>query len=262
MVQTVDVDAYALDAGTLEMLEGSSWVALGATMENNVFRVRQEKFRPELNNVLGTIKGTERIISEVAEIECSIPELSAARMALMVPGVQVTISPITVKAGGTPTTLSAAALAGADQVVVASVGIAPNDLVVGNFIRIEAAGVTAEYRKINALAGTTLTLDRPLVRAHAAGASVTETDGDGRSTITGSGVRIPEAAYHDFRLRVDSNEGLYDFIIKNAVNIADAAEMTMSRAGQPAPRLTLQTRYDPANTKLRPWSMVTPGPDA
>jgi hypothetical protein len=256
VVQVVDTKSYFLDAGVLEMDDGSgNYVSLGATMDNNVYRVRQVKFAPVLNNVKGTVKGTERIVTEVAELEVSIPEISAARLALMVPGVTVTVSPITDTGSGIATTLSAASLPG-DQTVHVTLG---TGITVGQFFRVEAANNAAvEHREVQAISGTTVTLDRPLVNAHASAVVFVQTQGDGRSTITGSGSRIPDEAYHDYRLRVDSDEGLFDLYVFDALNIADAAEMTLGSASQAAPRLTLQSRYDPANTAIRPWRRVTP----
>jgi hypothetical protein len=257
----IDVKAYALGEGEVEIQDPttSAWLSLGATLDNNVFRVVQEKWRPDLNGVKGSVKGTERIVRERGVLEVTIPELNAARMGLMVPGSIATISPITDKGGGAATTLAAASLVEATTISVASA----TGIVVGEYLRVDVtAGGLAEYRQVTAVSGTTITLDRPLIRAHASGVAVVESDGDGRTKITGSGTRIPDSAYRNYRLRVDSDLGLYDFIVKNALNISDAAEMAFGRESQAAPRLTLESRYDPANTKLRPWEMYTPGPDA
>jgi hypothetical protein len=116
-----------------------------------------------------------------------------------------------------------------------------------------------EYRRITAINSLNLTVDRPLMLPHASGVAVVETTGDGRTTITGlNGVVIPTTAYNWYRLRMPTPKGLFDFVIKDAINTSDTAEISGQNAGQAAPRLVLAARYDPANTSAVPWYMVTP----
>lgn len=58
---------------------------IGATMENNVFRVVREYFVPNLNGVPGPLVGTDYITNETAEMECTIPELSADILEILLP---------------------------------------------------------------------------------------------------------------------------------------------------------------------------------
>jgi hypothetical protein len=82
---------------------------VGATMDNNVFRVVQEKGTPDLNGVPGPVLGLDYIESETAELEVTIPELGADKLAFSIPGaVSVVGDAVGVAAGGgASTTLSA-----------------------------------------------------------------------------------------------------------------------------------------------------------
>ena len=65
---------------------------VGATMENNVFRVVREMFQPDLNGVPGPLEGTDYIQSETVELEVTIPELSADVLELLIPNSDVQTS--------------------------------------------------------------------------------------------------------------------------------------------------------------------------
>ena len=65
---------------------------IGATMENNLFRVVREYFVPDLNGVPGPLVGTDYITTETAEMECTIPELSADILELLLPNSQTATS--------------------------------------------------------------------------------------------------------------------------------------------------------------------------
>ncbi len=62
-------------------------VDVGATAGDNTFRIEQEIFTPDdLNGIPGTLLGTHYKITEEAILEASMPEVSAANMALVWPG--------------------------------------------------------------------------------------------------------------------------------------------------------------------------------
>lgn len=261
MSKIINVEAFALDAGELLRATaagadgwGEDWESLGPTLENNVFRVRQTKWRPTINNVKGPVKGTERIVEEVAELEVTLPELTAANYARTIPGSVSTVAAIAETAAGWTSALDGAVLAGAETIELDDA----TGIDAGDFFRIEAVGATAEYRQIVALAGTLVTLDRPLIRGHANAAVLTQTDGDGRTTITGAGDVVPDAAYGIYMMRIPTPDGVHDYIIRDAINVADTTELAGQREGQTAPRVTLAARYDPANTRIRPWKILTP----
>lgn len=141
---------------------------LGATMENNVFRVVQEKGTPDLNGVPGPLKGLDYIQSETAELEMTLPQISDTVMGYAVPGsVSVAGDAAGVPTGGgLDTTLAAAASAGATNIKVTSVTGAN----VGDEIMIGAAG-SREFRKITTVGtagagGTGIDLNVALTSAH------------------------------------------------------------------------------------------------
>jgi len=61
-------------------------VAVGATLDNNVFRVVREYGTPDLNGVPGPLIGLDYIESETAELEVTVPELGADKMSYSIPG--------------------------------------------------------------------------------------------------------------------------------------------------------------------------------
>ena len=65
---------------------------IGATMANNAFRVIRTLFTPDLNGVPGPLEGTDYIQSETAEMECTIPELSADILEVLLPNSDVATS--------------------------------------------------------------------------------------------------------------------------------------------------------------------------
>lgn len=60
--------------------------ALGASMDNNVFRIEREIITPELNGLKGTLLGTDYVRRSEGILETSIPEVSAASLAVSWPG--------------------------------------------------------------------------------------------------------------------------------------------------------------------------------
>jgi hypothetical protein len=59
---------------------------LGASMENNVFRIEREIYTPDLNGVKGDLIGTDYIIRSDGILETTIPEVSGPVMAAGWPG--------------------------------------------------------------------------------------------------------------------------------------------------------------------------------
>ncbi len=60
---------------------------VGATADDNVFRIEQEIFEPDnLNGVPGALVGTQYKTREEAVLEATMPEVDAATLALIWPG--------------------------------------------------------------------------------------------------------------------------------------------------------------------------------
>lgn len=61
---------------------------VGASVNDNVYRIDQTYFVPTLNGVPGELRGTHYKVHETAILETAIPEISAAILALAWPGSQ------------------------------------------------------------------------------------------------------------------------------------------------------------------------------
>ena len=149
---------------------------VGATQDNNVFRVVREYFSPKLNGTPGPIKGTDYIQSETAELEVTIPELDATKIAYMVPGAVSTAQDAigVVLGGGGSGTLAADSIVGATNIRVSSV----TNITTGDILQIGAAGAR-EFRKAITVGtigagGTGIDLDYGLGKAHTTGDAYVE----------------------------------------------------------------------------------------
>jgi hypothetical protein len=63
---------------------------IGPTTADNLFAVERTMFVPQLNGIMGDLKGTDYIQRSVGRIEASIPQLNAAVAAAGIPGSTVT----------------------------------------------------------------------------------------------------------------------------------------------------------------------------
>lgn len=149
---------------------------VGATMDNNLFRVVREYYTPDLNGVPGPLIGLDYVQSETAELEVTIPEISPARLALAVPGSisTATDNAGTAAAGGGDTTLAADSAIGATNIKVAAV----TNIAIGDLLQIGATGAR-EFRKATTVGtggagGTGIDLDGALTSAHVTAQAVTE----------------------------------------------------------------------------------------
>lgn len=62
--------------------------SLGASVDNNVFRIEREIFTPDLNGVKGSILGTDYITRSEGVLETTFPEVSATVLSAGLPGSQ------------------------------------------------------------------------------------------------------------------------------------------------------------------------------
>lgn len=172
-------------------------VLAGATMENNLFRVVQEKGTPDLNGVPGPLLGLDYIQSETAELEVTMPELGADKLALAIPGAVSLASDAVGVAlgGGASTTLASPIVAGDTSFVATSAtGIANGDV-----LQIGAAG-SREFRTVTSIAGApTIVVNAAFSSAHSAADAVVEVV---------SGVLSADAAAGATNLKVSSVTGL------------------------------------------------------
>jgi len=149
---------------------------VGATMDNNMFRVTREYYAPDLNGTPGPIVGTDYVQSETAELEVTVPELDPTKLSYMVPGSLATAQDgIGVPAGGGGSTLLAAgSIVGATNIKVDAI----TNFTAGDVIQIGAAGAR-EFREILVVGtagagGTGIDVEGALTKAHTLGDAVVE----------------------------------------------------------------------------------------
>lgn len=236
--------------------DGSAdWIAGGATMENNVWRVERDYFAPKINGVVSLLKGTDYLTEERCFMEFSPAEVSAEILALVVPGSVSTTETSADAGGGAATTLDAATLAGQRTAIKVA---AITNMAVGDFIRI---GVTPfiEKRTITRVgtalaAGTGIDVDFPLMAPHASADAVVELDGLGGTVIVGGAERrLPSTAYNDYRLDVPGLDGrMTRFFIFGAI-ASDDAEFEAADDDAMHPRVVLAGRRDPDTAQESAW---------
>lgn len=63
---------------------------VGPTTGDNLFAVDRTMFTPELNGIMGDLKGTDYISRSVGRLEMSIPQINPTMLAAAIPGATVT----------------------------------------------------------------------------------------------------------------------------------------------------------------------------
>jgi hypothetical protein len=241
----------------------AAWTSIGSTVDDVVFRVNQSIINPS-----DTINGLQDLIREMdfkngggAECEFTMPEIAGPKLALAIPGA-VSTTLATTDAGGTPftSTLAAAAAIGDTSIKV----VAITNASAGDYIRINVAGVLAEYRQITVVGtagagGTGLQFRDPLLKAHLSGVATVETVGDGKTEITmGTVRRMPLASYNDFALVAQSPADYYELILRNGISTTEAAEFSFGDETMAGVRVTIGARKDGANLTVPSWVLRVP----
>ncbi len=136
---------------------------IGATMEDNVFRVVQEKGAPKINGTPGPVKGFDWITSETAELQATLVNgLSPSILSLAVPGSVSVAGNATAAATTTATTLAEAVAIGDVTFDLTSA----TGIIVGDVVQIGVSGAH-EFRLVTVVAADTITVDYPMALAHA-----------------------------------------------------------------------------------------------
>lgn len=233
------------------------WVPVGATKDNNLFKVTTAYANINLNGVIGPLKGIDYITNQLADLEVTGVQLSAAKLGLMVPGSASTVE-TAADAAGLATTLADATVIGQYQDLKLTSVTTVN---LGDPIRVGADGAI-EYRTVTrvgtaGIGGTGIDVDFPLQAAHADGDTVHTTDGTGVTIITPPIVRrLPSSAYHDWALVVPGLDGRAKrFLIFDGL-MSDSAEFEAKDDDAMGPRLKIQSRIDPANSNRGGWNIV------
>jgi hypothetical protein len=259
-VTATTAQEISVGAGDVFYLDAASvWQPIGATKDNNLFRVTTEYADLDFNGVIGKLKGVDYITDQLAELEVTGVQIGADKIALMVPGSGSTVE-TAADAVGTPlsTTLAEATVVGQYLAIKLT---AVTNASVGDAVRIGPVG-SKEFRRLTRVGtlgagGTGVDLDFPLQLAHANGEAVVETDGTGITIITPPTIRrLPTTAYHDFRLDVPGLDGrLVRFLVRSGIMV-DNAEFEAADDDSMGPRMTIQSRLDPANQAQGSWSIT------
>jgi hypothetical protein len=245
-------EIYYRDAGVL-----TAWTSIGLTMDDAVARIGFENSNPSdaLNGIDGMLRGLDYLRVTSAEVEFTMPELSGPKLALAIPG-SISTTLATTDAGGTPFTSTLAANAAIGDTAVKITAV--TNLTAGDWVRINVAGVLAEYRRIDFVGtagagGTGMQFRDPLKKAHLSGVATVETVGDGKTEITPPLIRRqPTTAYKDWALVTQSPADYYEILLYRAIAQQDSVELTFNDdATTPAGiRVTLGARKDETNLAL------------
>lgn len=63
---------------------------VGPTIDSNLFAVERTMFTPDLNGIMGDLKGTDYITRSVGRIEANVPQVNATMIESGIPGATVT----------------------------------------------------------------------------------------------------------------------------------------------------------------------------
>lgn len=235
----------------------TSWTAVGATTDNNVWRHILTLFAPKINGVQSPVKGTDYTTEERAELEFSPLEMSAALLAIYIPGSESTTEAEADASGGTGTLEAAIAPGQSTAIKVSSV----TGLSVGDWIQVGTVSGATENRQITRVGtalvgGTGIDVEYPFLLAHAVGVTFTEITGGGGVNITpATQRRMPSSAYHDFRLDVPGLDGrVIRYFVYDAI-VTGNSEFTAADDAAAAPRLTISSRIDPGNVGRGGWAI-------
>jgi hypothetical protein len=266
---SVDVTKYIIGSAQIYYRATgvlTDWTSVGLTMDDAVAKIGFANSNPSdaLNGIDGAIRGLDYMRVKSAEIEFTLPELSATKLALAIPGSVATAGSVA-DATVTPftSTLAAASAIGDTSVKITAL----TNLTAGDFVRIDVtAGSLAEYRQITTVGtigagGTGAMFRDPLLKAHANGVAIVESLGDGKTEITPPLVRrAPLTVYNDWALVTQSPADYYEVLLYRAIAVSDAVQLSFNDDGsKPAGiRVVLSARKDETNLSLPLIRLRTP----
>lgn len=229
-------------------------VEAGATTEPPTWEFEVEEYTPEFQGAGGPVKGTKVIRRVRPRVNLRVNEITAEKMAWALGNTTSVVTPIADVGGGTVTDLDGATAIGDLTITVtAAAGLAA-----GDFIRIGAAGPAAEYRQIapGGIAGNVLTLDRQLAAAHADATSVTEVQGDGRTTISFRIGRVPSSDYRDVVLVGEGLDGRQMRVELDDCASSENQELSFADDDITGLNLQLEAHYAPEAPRVVPMRVV------
>ena len=242
----------------------TAWTGVGATMDDTTVRINQSWFRPDLNGMLGPVQELDYLTEQGVEIGFTMAEIAGAKLALAIPGATSTVA-LKTDYATTPftSTLASAAAIGDTTIYVAGV----TNVTAGDWVRINVdAGSLSEYRQIDFVGtagakgtGTGLQFRDPLQKNHLSGVAAMESNGDGKTVITGSTIRrMPASAYNQWALVGESPGGYYELLLDSGISTTDAAEITFGDSTVGAIKTTIGSRYSGSQPNLPPWRLRVP----
>jgi hypothetical protein len=94
---------------------------------------------------------------------------------------------------------------------------------------------------------------------HLATVAVTETLGDGKTSITGSTIsRQPDTAYNEWALVAQAPSGYYEFLIDRGISTTETAELSFGDETTAGIRATIQSRFLGSATTTPTWRLRVP----
>lgn len=230
---------------------------VGVTLDDAVLRIQSEMWSPDnLSGLRGKVRGLDVSRMVGAEIEFTLGEIAGPKLALAIPGARYTAPVDTVKSSGhLDTTLSAATAAGASVVPATSA----SNGAVGDYVKV-GAGATAEYRRITAIATNDITLDWPLLYAHASGEALEESDSDNRSLVEMPILRRqPATAYKEWSLVAESGKsGPNELVLPIGIATTDNADVTVGDDSVSGIRVTIAGRLDETDLDKSLYRLYSP----
>jgi hypothetical protein len=229
---------------------------VGATTEPPTLEIEIEEYTPEFQGAKGPVMGTKIIRRAIPRVNLTVNQLTAEKLAWAMPGAASTTTSIAPVGGGGTGALASPAAAG-DLTITLGVGEGA-DFSAGDFVRVGAAGPTADYREIavGGITGDVLTFTRALSFAHAAATTVTQVEGDGRTTITWTAGRLPSSAYKDVVMRGEGLDGReIQVTVENAAS-AENQELSFADDDITGLSLALTGHYGPTTPTKVPLEIV------
>jgi hypothetical protein len=233
------------------------YTEVGGTLDDAVMRLPTEWFSPDnLSGVMGPVQGLDVLRRVGVEIEFTLAEIAGEKLALAIPGARYTAPVDTVKSSGhLDTTTTAATVAGATVLPLTAV----TNGAVGDYVKVDT-GSLAEFRRIVAIDTLNVTVDWPLMFAHASGAAVEESDSDNRSLVEMPIVRRqPDTAYREWSIVAESGKSEpVELVIPRGISQTTGAEVTIGDDALAGIRVTIAGRLDPSNLSTSIFKLFAP----
>jgi len=223
------------------------YTEVGVTLDDAVLRIPTTwaDVSSQLSGVMGPVQGLDVLTGVGVEIDFTLAEVAGEKLALAIPGAIYTAA-VSANAGGSPlsTTTTAATLAGATVIPATAV----TNAAVGDYISIDTSALK-EYRRITAINSLNITVDWPLMYAHAQGVAVVETTGDNRTTVEMPILRRqPDAAYREWSIVAESGKSEpVELVIPRGISQTTGAEMTIGDDAIAGIRVTVAGRLNPSD---------------